>query len=90
MILQNSQWGNKFIDNLAIDIKLEFPDLKGFSVRNLKYMRKFAGEYTDFQFVQMVSAQITWSHNIEIMEKVTSLAGRKWMVSKCAGSSDSD
>lgn len=42
VILQNSQWGNKFIDTFAKDIKLEFPALKGVSVRNLKYMRKFA------------------------------------------------
>ncbi len=33
---ENSSWGNKFIDNLAIELKLSFPNLKGFSVRNLK------------------------------------------------------
>ena len=42
IILDNSQWGNKFIDNLSIDLKIEFPKIKGFSVRNLKYMKKFA------------------------------------------------
>ena len=31
------KWGSKFIDTLAKDIKQEFPALKGFSVRNLKY-----------------------------------------------------
>ena len=82
VILQNSQWGNKFIDTLAKDIKLEFPALKGFSVRNLKYMRKFAEEYKDFEFVQTVSAQITWSHNIELMNKITSFAERKWYMEK--------
>ena len=39
IILANSEWGNKFIDNLSIDLKLEFPNSTGFSVRNLKYMR---------------------------------------------------
>ena len=48
IILANSEWGNKFIDNLSIDLKLEFPNSTGFSVRNLKYMRKFAEEYNDF------------------------------------------
>lgn len=82
MIKKNSQWGNKFIDTLAKDIKLDFPALKGFSVRNLKYMRKFAEEYKDFEFVQTVSAQITWSHNIEMMNKISSFAERKWYMEK--------
>jgi hypothetical protein len=59
IILANAEWGNKFIDNLSIDLKLEFPNIKGFSVRNLKNMRKFAEEYPDFEFVQSITAQIT-------------------------------
>ncbi len=82
VILNNSKWGNKFIDSLAKDIKMEFPKLKGFSIRNLKYMRKFAELYTDFEFVQTVSAQITWSHNVEIMDKVKSQDERKWYIEK--------
>lgn len=35
-------WGAKVIDRLATDLRAEFPDMKGFSPRNLKYMRKFA------------------------------------------------
>ena len=54
IILNNSEWGNKFIDNLAVDLKLEFPNTTGFSVRNLKYMKKMAEEYPDFKFVQQV------------------------------------
>ena len=69
IILENSHWGNKFIDNLSMDLKLEFPEIKGFSVRNLKYMRKFAEEYPNFEFVQEVLAQITWYHNIILMRK---------------------
>ena len=52
IIVDNSKWGNKFIDNLSIDLKLEFPEVTGFSVRNLKYMKKMAEEYPDFEFVQ--------------------------------------
>lgn len=47
----------------AADIKLAFPDTKGYSVRNLKYMEKFASAYEDEEFVQMMSAQIPWSQN---------------------------
>jgi predicted nuclease of restriction endonuclease-like (RecB) superfamily len=57
-------WGAKVIDQLSKDLVSEFPEMKGFSVRNLKYMRKFAEEYPDPQFVQEVLAQLTWYHNV--------------------------
>ena len=62
-------WGNKFIESLAKDIRITFPNVKGYSVRNLKYMAKFAMTYPDRQFVQTASAQIPWSHNIAILDK---------------------
>ncbi len=82
MINEHKTWGNKFIENLAHDIKLEFPDSKGYSVRNLKYMSKFAEEYPDREFVQTVSAQIPWSHNVAIMDKVKDQDIRIWYIKK--------
>lgn len=41
-INEHKTWGNKFVENLAADIKISFPDTTGYSVRNLKYMAKFA------------------------------------------------
>ena len=58
VINEHKSWGNKFIDNLAADIKLSFPSATGYSVRNLKYMAKFSAIYPDFEFVQQVVAQI--------------------------------
>ena len=55
--------GNKFIDNLAADIRIAFLESKGYSVRNLKYMAKLAETYSDREFVQQVVAQIPWGHN---------------------------
>ena len=57
IINEHKSWGNKFIDNLAADIRIAFPESKGYSVRNLKYMAKFAEEYPDREFVQQVVAQ---------------------------------
>ena len=45
VINEHKSWGNKFIDNLAADIRIAFPESKGYSVRNLKYMAKFAEIY---------------------------------------------
>ena len=80
IIGDNSKWGNKFIDSLSIDLKLEFPKVTGFSVRNLKYMKKMAEEYPDFEFVQQVVAQIPWGHNIILMDKVKNIEERKWYI----------
>lgn len=77
-------WGSKFIDSLAKDIKIAFPSVKGYSVRNLKYMAKFAATYPDRQFVQTVSAQIPWSHNIAILDKVKDPDQRIWYIQKTA------
>lgn len=87
VINEHKSWGNKFIDNLATDIRIAFPESKGYSVRNLKYMAKFAEIYPDREFVQTVSAQIPWSHNIAILEKVKDQQQRM-MVSQCFDSSN--
>ncbi len=42
IINEHKSWGNKFIDNLASDLRIAFPEAKGYSVRNLKYMAKLA------------------------------------------------
>lgn len=47
MLDENSSWENKFIDNFAMDLKMSFPNLRGFSVRNLKYMKTFYNEYNE-------------------------------------------
>ncbi|MCL2077503.1 MAG: PDDEXK nuclease domain-containing protein [Oscillospiraceae bacterium] len=70
VINENSVWGNKFIENLARDIKHDFPDTKGYSIRNLKYMAKFAKTFTEIEIVQTLSAQLSWSHNTALLDKV--------------------
>lgn len=51
-------WGSKVIKQLALDLKTEFPDMKGFSDRNLIYMQTFAAAYPDFAIMQQPAAQI--------------------------------
>jgi predicted nuclease of restriction endonuclease-like (RecB) superfamily len=73
-------WGAKVIDRLSSDLVHEFPDMKGFSVRNLKYMRKLAGAWRDRTIVQELLAQITWYHHIALLDKVKDPAEREWYV----------
>ena len=73
-------WGGKVIEQVAKDLKKEFPTVTGLSVRNLKYMRKFAEAYEDEQFVQQLVAQIPWGHNIRLLDKVKNLNERRWYI----------
>jgi predicted nuclease of restriction endonuclease-like (RecB) superfamily len=71
-------WGAKVIDRLSIDLNREFPNQKGISARNLKYMRKFAESYPDTEIVQQAAAQIPWFHNCAILDKVQDAEQREW------------
>ena len=66
----NYKYGNKFIDDVSRELKFEFPNIEGFSVRNLKYMKKFYLEYKDDEVVQRIVAQLPWRHNIVLMSKI--------------------
>ncbi|MEO1145917.1 MAG: PDDEXK nuclease domain-containing protein [Cyanobacteria bacterium J06638_22] len=75
-------WGAKVIDRLARDLKMEFPDIKGFSPRNLKYMRALAEAYPDEQIVLRVIAQIPWGHNQSLLNKLETQEQRLWYAQK--------
>lgn len=75
-------WGTKVIDRLARDLKMEFPEMKGFSSRNLKYMRALAEAYPDQKIVHQLGAQIPWKHNCTIIDKVKDPEERVWYIQK--------
>jgi predicted nuclease of restriction endonuclease-like (RecB) superfamily len=76
---KQTAWGTQFLERLSKDLKEDFPDMEGFSVRNLKYCRQFyqfydieIGQQAVAQFTQQAVAQIPWGHNILIFTKSTS------------------
>ncbi len=71
-------WGAKVIDRLSSDLRKEFPDMRGFSPRNLKYMRAFAEAWQDRAIVQRVIAQLPWRSNIAILDKLKNPQERLW------------
>jgi predicted nuclease of restriction endonuclease-like (RecB) superfamily len=77
---EREHWGAKVIDRLAVDLKKAFPEMKGFSPRNLKYMRAFAEAWPDEEFVQQAVAQIPWGHNVRILDYVKERRAREWYV----------
>lgn len=82
-ILQRQQqqgWGAKVVDQLAQDLRQEFPEASGFSPRNLKYMRAFAVAWPELAIVQQAAAQIPWFHNCLLLDKIKDSAERAWYV----------
>ncbi len=75
-------WGTKMIERLAQDLRAAFPDMKGFSPRNLKYMRAFAQAWPDAQFVQQAVAQLPWGHNLVLLESLNTPEERRWYAAK--------
>ena len=79
---QQEGWGAKVIDRLSADLRQAFPDMRGLSPRNLKYMRAFASTWPERRIVQEVLAQITWYHNIALLEKLDDAQTRLWYARK--------
>jgi len=75
---QEEGWGAKVIDRLSFDLHKAFPDMKGFSPRNLKYMRAFAQAWQDKTIVQRVVAQLPWRSNISLLDKIDNIQHRLW------------
>ena len=75
-------WGAKVIDRMSKDLKDAFPEMSGFSPRNIKYMRKFAECWPDFEIVQRVVAQIPWRSNISLLDKLADQKSRIWYAQK--------
>jgi predicted nuclease of restriction endonuclease-like (RecB) superfamily len=80
--VSTKKWGSKVIDRLSKDLKQEFPDMSGFSLRNLQYMRTFAVAYSDESIVQRVVAQLPWGHNTSLLDKLKIQEERLWYAQK--------
>jgi hypothetical protein len=56
VILEYSKWGNKFVENLSKDLKMEYPNSTGYTVRNLNYMKQFAMRISNEEILHQVGA----------------------------------
>ena len=66
------------IDRLSADLHAAFPEMKGFSPRNLKYMRAFAEAWPDEEIVQQAVARLPWGHNVRLLDRIESRNERLW------------
>ncbi len=84
IINEHSKWGDKFIETLEVELKLDFPNAKGFSSRNLQRMKKFYLEYKDNEILPPAVAKLPWTHNIMLIEKVKDINKRFWYANEAA------
>ena len=79
LVAQQAQgWGTKVVERLAADLRSEFPDMKGFSPTNLRYMRSFAEAWTNEQIFQQPVGKLPWGHNVVLIDKVKDPETRLW------------
>jgi predicted nuclease of restriction endonuclease-like (RecB) superfamily len=72
---EKAAWGSNLIEQVADELKMEFPDVKGFSRRNLFAIRQWYRFYCQkYQFVPQLVAQIPWGHNRLIITKIKNIA----------------
>jgi len=77
-------WGSKVINRLAVDLQAEFPGMKGWSARNLRYMRQFASAIPDGPIGQQAVAQLPWGHVTVLLDRLDDPADREWYAARCA------
>lgn len=79
IVSENKQYGNNFTKQVSIELKLTFPNMKGFSERNIRSMRLFYEEYADDEKWQQLVAKLPWGHNLLLIEKLKIRTLEKYM-----------
>ena len=83
VILEYSQWGNKFVETLSKDLRMEYPGVEGYSVRNLNYMKQFAKRFPDVEILHQGGAKISWRAIKLLIDKTESIEEHMWYTSQC-------
>lgn len=78
-------WGKAVVERLSSDLKAEFPNMRGFSPRNLWDMKRFYEAYSDApEFLRQLVAEIPWGHNILIMQRIKDEPARRYYLEATA------
>ena len=75
---KNHQWGSHFLEQFSHDMRQEFPEMQGFSKRNLEHMRRFALLYPKIEFAKQAVSQLPWGHVVRLMQMIKDGVEREW------------
>lgn len=84
IIDENAKYGSGFINNLSVALKINFPNIKGFSERNLTNMKRYYLECKKNERLKKLTEQIPWSHNMLIFSKIKDEEQREWYIGQTA------
>ncbi|MEI7579057.1 MAG: PDDEXK nuclease domain-containing protein [bacterium] len=76
-------WGKSIIENIAKEVQISFPGIKGFSSRNLWLMMKFYKTNRQNNILQQLVAEIPWGQNLLIMAKIKDDKAKEYYIRKC-------
>lgn len=74
------KWGDRFLEQLSVDMRQAFPQMQGFSVRNLQRMKQFAMLYPNLLITTQLVSQLPWGHIARLMQMVKNSSERAWYV----------
>lgn len=75
---ERGKWGDGVVEKLSYDLRTKYPDQNGFSVRNLWNMKRFCETYRHDEKLQTLSAEISWSHNVLILDKTMTIESKEF------------
>ncbi|MCH9763030.1 MAG: PDDEXK nuclease domain-containing protein [Gammaproteobacteria bacterium] len=75
---KSHQWGSRFLEQFSQDMRKTFPEMKGFSVRNLQRMKQFSVQYTSSEIATQAVPQLAWGHIVRLMQMVKNDVEREW------------
>ena len=80
---EKSKWGDGVVRKLSQDLKMKYPDMSGFSVQNLWYMKKFYLTYRDRSILQPLAGEISWTNNVIILDHTKTIEEKEFYVKMC-------
>lgn len=72
------KWGQGFLEQFSHDMRQAFPEMQGFSKRNLEHMRRLALNYPEMDFAKQAVSQLPWGHIVRLMQTIDNNQSREW------------
>jgi predicted nuclease of restriction endonuclease-like (RecB) superfamily len=76
--IEQSEWGDSVVTELANFIQTQEPEIKGFSDKNIWRMKQFYETYKDFPKLSPLVREISWSHNLAIFSRCKTVEEREF------------
>jgi predicted nuclease of restriction endonuclease-like (RecB) superfamily len=75
---EKSEWGGGVVEKLSQDLRMKYPEQSGFSSRNLWDCKRFHLTYRDYPKLRTVFAEISWSHNLLLLNKTRTMEEKEF------------